>query len=232
MSLLLRVSEPEPRYKGLATKAIISIRYTLSSQMPTINRYVPALLFLLLAGVMVSGCPFGATPLNDIPPHIRAANDAIEELSIIEGRTNTFALDDEIYEIDLLFAEMEEIPEDDEELIARYNTYRIWTDAFRTGSKVVRADYSQYAAHLGKAEQFYDAFNYVDWRRELNEAKTVIEGMEQTTLSAAYSLDTIPEGVLSAQEQRELLRTRAALLRIQRELPILRTELDLLLRGG
>ncbi len=200
--------------------------------MPNIYRYVLAFIALLLAGVLVSGCPFGATPLNEIPDHIRAANDALEELSIIEGRTNTFTLDDEIYEIDILFASMEELPEDDEKLMARYNAYRIWTDALRSGSKVISDDYSRYTAHLRRGEQFYDAFNYVDWRRELNEAKRVIEEMEQTTLSAAYSLDTIPEGFFSSKEQGELLRTRAALLRIHREIPFLSSKLDLLLRAG
>lgn len=200
--------------------------------MPTIYRYSILFIALLLAGVLVSGCTFGGTPLNDIPPHIRAANDALEELSIIEGRTNTFTLDDEIYEIDLLFASMEEVPEDDENLMERDTSYRIWTDALRAGSKVVNDDYSRYTVHLRRAEQFYDAFNYVDWKRELNEAKTVIEGMEQTILSAAYSLDTIPEGLFSSKEYAELLRTRAALLKIHSEMPILRSELDLLLRAG
>lgn len=215
-----------------ATKAIISIGYTLSYQMPTIYRYVIVFIALLLAGVLVSGCPFGATPLNEIPGHIKAANDALEELSIIEDRTNTFSLDDEIYEIDILFASMEELPEDDEQLMARYTAYRIWTDALRSASKVVNDDYSLYNAHLRRADQFYDAFNYVDWKRELNEAKTLVEGMEQTALSAAYSLDTIPEGFFSSKENAELLRTRAAIMKIHREMPILRSELDLLLRTG
>lgn len=200
--------------------------------MPTIYQYVIAFIALLLAGVLVSGCPFGATPLNEIPGHIKAANDALEELSIIEGRTNTFTLDDEIYEIDILFASMEELPEDDENLMARYAAYRIWTDALRSASKVVNDDYSRYIVHLRRADQFYDAFNYVDWNRELNEARTVVEGMEQTALSAAYSLDTIPEGLFSSKEYTELLRTRAALLKIHREMPFLRSELDLLLRSG
>jgi hypothetical protein len=200
--------------------------------MPTIYRYVIVFIALLLAGVLVSGCPFGATPLNEIPGHIKAANDALEELSIIEDRTNTFTLDDEIYEIDILFASMEELPEDDEQLMARYTAYRIWTDALRSGSKVVSDDYSRYTVHLRRAEQFYDAFNYVDWKRELNEAKALVEGMEQTALSAAYSLDTIPEGLFSSKENAELLRTRAAILKIHREIPFLRNELELLLRAG
>lgn len=200
--------------------------------MPTIPRYVLACIALLLAGVLVSGCPFGGTPLNDIPPHIRAANEALEELSIIEGRINTFTLDDEIYEIDILFASMEELPEDDENLMARYTAYRIWTDAFRSASKVVNDDYSRFNTHLKRAEQFHDAFNYVDWKRELNEAQMVIEEMEQTSLSAAYSLDTIPEDLFSSREYAELLRTRAAIMKLHRELPFLRSELDLLLRAG
>ncbi|HIJ07722.1 MAG: hypothetical protein XE11_1259 [Methanomicrobiales archaeon 53_19] len=194
-------------------------------------RRAPAFIALILAAIFTAGCPLAGTPLNDIPPHIRAANDALEELSIIEGRTNTFTLDDEIYEIDLLFASMEELPEDDEKLMERYTSYRIWTDALRSGSKVVNDDYSRYTVHLKRAEQFYDAFNYVDWKSELNEAKTAIEGMEHTTLSAAYSLDTIPEGVLSAKEQTELLRTRAALLNIHSELPMMKSELDQLQIG-
>lgn len=196
------------------------------------NRSIPALIAVLIAGVLVSGCPFGATPLNEIPKHIEAANNALEELSIIAGRTNTFALDDEIYEIDILFASMEELPEDDEKFMARYTAYRIWTDALRSGSTIINDDYYRYTAHLRRAEQFYDAFNYVGWRRELNEAKAVIEGMEKNALSAAYSLDTIPEGFFSAREEGELLRTRNALIRIHRELQIKKSELDHMIRTG
>ncbi|MCQ1537580.1 hypothetical protein FTO68_01040 [Methanocalculus taiwanensis] len=187
---------------------------------------IGAILLLTLAAVLVSGCTFGTTPLDEIQKHVTLANDALEELSIIGGQTSTYTLEDELFLIDQIFYEMEEIPEENEEMMARYAAYRIWTDALRSASSIIGRDYQSYTAHLKRAAQHYDSFNYIGWRQELDEAGNVITTMERNALSAAYSLDEIPDGILSTKEQTELLRTRAAIMKIYQELPVLRNELS------
>lgn len=187
---------------------------------------IGSILVLTMAAVLVSGCTFGTTPLDEIQTHLTLANDALEELSIIEGQTSTYTLEDEIFLIDQLFYTMEEIPEEDEKMIARYASYRIWTDALRSASTIIGSDYQSYTAHLRRAAQHYDAFNYVGWRQELDEAGKVITTMERNALSAAYSLDEIPEGILTTKEQTELERTRTLIRKLYQELPILRSELS------
>lgn len=202
------------------------IQYEILLVKTVMKRSSLLLLLLVAAAVLSSGCPLLKTPLDDIPPHITQANNALTGLNIIEGKSNTFALDDEIMEIDLLFVEMEEIEvaEDDEETIARYAAYRTWTESLRTASRIISNDYDSYQTHLRRAEQQYDAFNYILYRDEMNKAEKLLQQMEDDALSAAYSLDSIPDSLFSQREVHELHRTRALLMDLHRQCTILRQE--------
>jgi hypothetical protein len=178
---------------------------------------VVTLLILTLAAVMVSGCQFGSTPLDEISVHLTAAADALEELNLVEGKTNTFTLDEEIFMIDQIFSEMDAISEDDIKDYARYHAYSRWTDVLKSTRQILRDDYHSYRAHLSKAEQYYGTFNYVGWRQELNQAGDMLDQMSGKAVSAASNLDQIPESDISSGELTELRRTRTAIMDIYRQ---------------
>lgn len=189
------------------------------------KRGVITLLLLTIVAVMVSGCPFGSTPLDEISDHLMSATDALEELNLVEGKTNSFTLDDTIYMIDEIFFEMEAISEEDLKGIARYNAYYIWTEALRSASQLIKDDYQSYRGHTTKADQYYTTFNYVGWRQELNLAEVKLDEMSGKAISAASSLDQITESDISSEELAELRRTKTAIMDLYHQCTVLKTNL-------
>lgn len=185
--------------------------------MKTVNSCIIALLIIAMATVMVAGCPFQRTPLDEIPSHLAAANDALEKLNLLDGRINTFMVDEEIWMIDQYFAEVGDIPEDDERSLHRYAALRTWTGAIRSASSLINNDYDTYRGHINRASQYYDAFNYIGWKKEVTLAEARIDAMADDAVSAARRLDGISQEHLSHKEIQELRRTRTAIMNIHRQ---------------
>ncbi|MDO9540423.1 MAG: hypothetical protein Q7J09_10555 [Methanocalculus sp.] len=186
---------------------------------------VVTLLLLTIVAVMVSGCPFGSTPLDEISDHLMSATDALEELNLVEGKTNPFTLDDQIYIIDQIFLEMEVISEEDVKEIARYNAYYTWTEALRSASQIVKDDYQSYRGHTTKADQYYTTFNYVGLKQELNLAEAKLNEMSGKAFSAASSLDQVTESDISSKELAELHRTKTAIMNLYHQCTELKNNL-------
>ena len=190
-----------------------------------LNKDVVILLFLVMVAVMVSGCIFGTTPLDKVSTHLIQATDALEELDLIEGRTNTYILDEELWMIDQIFFEMEEILPEDEKNYARLQAYRVWTEALGSASAIMKGEYDTYKRHLGKAVQYYDQFNYVEWKKEITLAESQVDKMANKAQSAAYQLDGVSREDLTDKELIALQRTRSSMMDISRQCMALRSNL-------
>jgi len=182
-----------------------------------VHKGVIPIFLILIAVVLVSGCIFGSSQLNQVPPHIIAATEALTDLDLIEGRVNTFSLDDEIWMINEVLSGIDEIPEDDPDLAAQYQAYQTWSDAFELMSQVFKEDYRVYQSHLRQAERLYEDFNYVGWREEITHAKSKAARMAEKSREAAYMMDTISTEAIPAELQQSLRQSRYAIMEIARQ---------------
>jgi len=181
------------------------------------HRGVIPIFMMIMAVVLVSGCIFNSDRLSQVPPHLADATDALMDLDLLEGKVNTFTLDDEIWMIDQLLSEIEAILEDDETTSPQYDAYLTWNNAFRLMSQVFKEDYMIYQSHLRQADRFYDDFNYVAWRGEIDHAKNQAARMSEKSRNAAYMVDTINPEDIPGDLQQSLRQSRSAMMEIARQ---------------
>ncbi|MCP1714586.1 hypothetical protein J2T58_000426 [Methanocalculus alkaliphilus] len=190
-----------------------------------VRKGVIPIFLMIVAAVLVSGCIFGSGQLNQVPPHIIAATEALSDLDLIEGRVNTFVLDDEIWMINQILSEIEEIPEDEPDLAAQYQAYRTWNDAFGLMSQVFKEDYMIYQSHLRQADRLYEDFNYIGWRDEIMKAKNQVSRMIEKSIEAAYMMDTIQRDALPKQLHPALEQSQREMMEIAHQGTVLESRL-------